>query len=102
MNRFFFHKEVILKRGYLATNFIVVLEGRALILNSSGNHIKREIIQNQAYGLVDTIKENKWKNTVVSENKCQVLFIPREILLKNIFSNKTNTSLTLNILKMAS
>ena len=102
MKKFFFHKEVIIKRGYLAKNFIVIIKGKALVLNSLGNSIKMQVLQNQTYGLVDVIKENKWKNTVVSENNCEILLIPREVLLKNIFANKTATSITLNILKMAS
>ena len=102
MKKVFFHKEAIIKRGFLARSCIVVLKGSALILNSSGNSIKRQIFQNQTYGLVDIIKENKWKNTVISENNSEILFIPRKVLLRNIFSNKSLTSITLNILKMAS
>ena len=102
MKKKFFHKEVIIKRGNLAKNFILVIKGKALILNSSGNSIKNQILQHQTYGLVDIINENKWKNTVVSENNSEILFVPREVLLKNIFADKAATSITLNILKMAS
>ena len=57
MKKFFFHKEVIIKRGCLAKNFIVVIKGKALVLNSMGSSIKMDILQNQTYGLVDVIKE---------------------------------------------
>jgi len=53
-------------------------------------------------GLLDCLREKKWKNTVVSDNKSEVLFIPKDILIKNIFSSREYTSLTLNLLKMAS
>ena len=101
MKKFFFHKEVILKRGHLATNFIIVINGKALILDSLGNNIKNQVSQYQSYGLIDILKENKWKNTLVSENKSEILFISRDILVKNLFSNRTLTGITLNLLKMA-
>ncbi|MBJ56992.1 MAG: hypothetical protein CMP24_01965 [Rickettsiales bacterium] len=102
MKKTFFHKEVIIKRGYLAKSFIVVVKGKALILDSLGNKIKKEIFEHQSYGLIDILKENKWKNTIISENKSVILFIPRDILIKNLFYNRTFTGITLNLLKMAS
>ena len=101
MKKVFFHKEVILKRGHFATNFIIVINGKALILDSLGNNIKNQVSQYQSYGLIDILKENKWKNTLVSENKSEILFISRDILVKNLFSNRTLTGITLNLLKMA-
>ena len=101
MNKNFFHKEVIVQRGNIANFFIVILSGKALILNSKGNKIKKELTKHQTYGLVETIKENKWKNTIVSEKNTNVLFVSRKILISNLFANKSSTSLSLNILKMA-
>ena len=101
MKRVFFHKEVIIKRGNFAKHFIVVIKGKALVLDSLGNNVKKEISQYQSFGLVDILKENKWKNTIVSENKSEVLFISRDILIKNLFSNRAFTGITLNLLKMA-
>ena len=40
-------------------------------------------------------------NIVVSEKNSEILFIPKEKIIKNLFSNKLITNLTLNILKMA-
>ena len=37
----------------------------------------------------------------VSENKSEVLVIPKEILIKKIFTSKEFTALTLDLLKMA-
>ncbi len=101
MKKSFFHKEVIIKRGNKAESFFVILKGKALVLNSLGNDIIREIHENQTFGLTEILKNIKWKNTIVSEKKSEILFIPRDKLVKNIFSNRLITSLTLNILKMA-
>ena len=101
MRKSFFHQEVIVKRGNIAEYFFVILEGKALILNSLGDSINNEIIKNQSFGLIEIIKNIKWKNTIISEKKSEILFIPREKLIKNLFSNRLMTSLTLNILKMA-
>ena len=38
---------------------------------------------------------------IISEKKSEILFVPRDKLIKNIFSSKLLTNLTLNILKMA-
>ena len=102
MKKIFFHKEAILKRGQLAKNFIVVIRGKALVLDSMGNKIVDEVFQQQSFGLVDTLKENKWKNTVVSENNSEILFVSRDILVKNLFDSRTLAGVTLNLLKMAS
>ena len=101
MKKYFFHKEVIVKRGNPAENFLVILRGKALVLNSMGNKVFSEIQENQSFGLIEILKNIKWKNTIVSEKKSEVLFIPKEKLVKNVFSNKLLTNLTLNILKMA-
>ena len=101
MKKRFFHKEVIIQRGNFANFFILVLSGKALILNSKGDKIKNEVLKHQAYGLVDAIKENRWKNTVVSEKSTEILYISRKILVNNLFATKSSTSLALNILKMA-
>ena len=101
MRKFFFHKEVIVKRGNIAEYFFIILKGKALILNSLGDSIINEIYENQSFGLTEILKNIKWKNTIVSEKKSEVLFIPKEKLIKNIFANKFLTNLTLNILKMA-
>ena len=60
-----------------------------------------EIQENQSFGLIEILKNVKWKNTIVSEKNLKSLFVPRDKLIKNIFSNKLLTNLTLNILKMA-
>ena len=101
MKKYFFHKEVIVKRGNQAENFLVILRGKALVLNSMGNKVFSEIKENQSFGLIEILKNIKWKNTIVSEKKSEVLFIPKEKFIKNVFSNKLLTNLTLNILKMA-
>ena len=101
MRKSFFHKEVIVKRGHQAENFFVILKGKALILNSLGNKVSNEIDENESFGLIEILKNIKWKNTIISEKKSEVLFIPKEKLIKNIFSTKILTNLTTNILKMA-
>ena len=83
MKKSFFDKEVIVKRGSKANSFLVILK------------------ENQSFGLIEILKNVKWKNTIVSEKKSEILFVPRDKLIKNIFSNKLLTNLTLNILKMA-
>ena len=99
--RKFFHKEVIIKRGDLAKSFFIVTNGKAIVLNSAGESTNNQIFKNQPYGLIDILHQNKWKNTVVSESNSEILFISREKLIKNVFSSKAISSLTMNILKMA-
>ena len=101
MKKSFFDKEVIVKRGSIANSFFVILKGKALVLNSLGNEVFGVIEENQSFGLIEILKNVKWKNTIVSEKKSEILFVPRDKLIKNIFSNKLLTNLTLNILKMA-
>ena len=102
MKKIFFNKEAILKRGKKKKNFIVINRGKAIVLDSMGKKIVDEVFQQQSFGLVDTLKENKWKNTVVSENNSEILFVSRDILVKNLFDNRTLAGVTLNLLKMAS
>ena len=101
MKKSFFHKEVIVKRGNVAESFFVVLKGKALILNSLGNSITDEILENQTFGLIEILKNIKWKNTIVSDRNTEILFVSREKLVKNLFSDRLITNLTTNILKMA-
>ena len=101
MKKSFFHKEVIVKRGNVAESFFVVLKGKALILNSLGNSITDEILENQTFGLIEILKNMKWKNTIVSDRNTEILFVSREKLVKNLFSDRLITNLTTNILKMA-
>ena len=101
MKKSFFDKEVIVKRGNKANSFLVILKGKALVLNSLGNEVFGVIEENQSFGLIEKLKNVKWKNTIVSEKKSEILFVPRDKLIKNIFSSKLLTNLTLNILKMA-
>ena len=101
MKKNFFHNEAIIKRGNPINSFFIVLSGKGLVLNSNGNKTIREIEKNQVFGLIDTLKEKKWKNTVVSENKSEILVIPKETLIKKIFTSKEFTALTLDLLKMA-
>ena len=101
MKKSFFHKEVIIKRGNQAESFFVILKGKALILNSIGSDIVSVIQEKQSFGLIEILKNIKWKNTVISDKNSEILFIPRDKLVKNIFSNTSIASLTLNILKMA-
>ncbi len=101
MKKTFFHKEVILKRGHPTNNFFILLKGKARVLNSTGNLTLKELQSGDVYGLLDNLKEKKWKNTVVSDNRTEVLSISKDNLVKNIFSNKEYTSIALNILKMA-
>ena len=102
MKKIFFHKEVLLKRGQPTNNFFILLKGKAKVLNSNGSVSLRDIYPGEVFGLLDNLREKKWKNTVVSDSKSEVLFIPKDILIKNIFSSREYTSLTLNLLKMAS
>ena len=55
----------------------------------------------EVYGVIDNLKEKKWKNTVVSEKKSEILVVSKEVLIKNIFTSKDFTNLTLSVLKMA-
>ena len=56
MRKSFFHKEVIIKRGNQADNFLVILKGKALVLNSLGNEVFSEIQENQSFGLIEILK----------------------------------------------
>ena len=101
MKKNFFHNEAIIKRGNPINSFFIVLSGKGLVLNSNGNKTIREIEKNQVFGLIDTLKEKKWKNTVVSDKNSEILFISRQILIKNLFSFNAISDLSLNLLKMA-
>ena len=101
MKKLFFHKEVLLKRGQPTNNFFIMLKGKAKVLNSNGNLSLRDVYPGEIFGLLDNLREKKWKNTVVSDNNSEVLFISKDVLIKNIFSSREYTSLTLSILKMA-
>ena len=101
MKKIFFHNEAIIKRGHPIINFFILTKGKANVLNSNGSSIVKNISGGQVFGIVDNLKEKKWKNTVVSENKSEVLVIPKETLIKKIFSSKEFTALTLDLLKMA-
>ncbi len=100
MKKKFLHKEVIVKRGNQANSFFILLKGKALVLNSMGNNITNEIFENQSFGLIEILKNIKWKNTIISERSSEVLFIPKDKLLKNIFNDASQTNLTLSMLKM--
>ena len=100
MKKTFFHNEAIIKRGHPIQNFFIIVEGKANVLNSNGNSILKNIYNGEVYGVLDNLKEKKWKNTVVSENKSEILIVSKEKFLKNIFSSKEFTNLTLNVLKM--
>ena len=101
MKKIFFHNEAIIKRGHPIINFFIVTNGKANVLNSKGTTILKNIYSGEVFGIVDNLKEKKWKNTVVSENKSEVLVIPKEILIKKIFTSKEFTALTVDLLKMA-
>ena len=101
MKKIFFHNEAIIKRGHPIINFFIMIKGKANVLNSNGNTISNNINTGEVFGIIDNLKEKKWKNTVVSENKSEVLVIPKETLIKKIFTSKEFTALTLDLLKMA-
>ena len=101
MKKIFFHNEAIIKRGNPIINFFIVTKGKANVLNSNGSTVLKNICCGEVFGIVDNLKEKKWKNTVVSENKSEVLIVPKETLIKKIFTSKEFTALTLDLLKMA-
>ena len=101
MKKIFFHNEAIIKRGHPIINFFIVIKGKANVLNSNGSTVLKNISRGEVFGIVDNLKEKKWKNTVVSENKSEILVIPKETLIKKIFTSKEFTALTLDLLKMA-
>ena len=101
MKKIFFHNEAIIKRGHPIINFFILIKGKANVLNSNGSTILKHICSGEVFGIVDNLKEKKWKNTVVSENKSEVLIVPKETLIKKIFTSKEFTALTLDLLKMA-
>ncbi len=101
MKKIFFHNEAIIKRGHPISNFFIIIKGKANVLNSNGKTILKHIYNGDVYGVIDNLKEKKWKNTVVSENKSEVLIVPKETLIKKVFSSKEFTNLTLDILKMS-
>jgi signal-transduction protein with cAMP-binding, CBS, and nucleotidyltransferase domain len=101
LKKIFFHNEAIIKRGHPIINFFILIKGKANVLNSNGSTILKNICSGEVFGIIDNLKEKKWKNTVVSENKSEVLVIPKETLIKKIFSSKEFTALTLDLLKMA-
>ncbi len=101
MKKIFFHNEAIIKRGHPIVSFFIIIKGKANVLNSNGKTVLKYISKGDVYGVIDNLKEKKWKNTVVSENKSEILLIPKETLIKKIFSSKEFTNLTLDILKMS-
>ncbi len=101
MKKIFFHNEAIIKRGHPIVSFIIIIKGKANILNSNGNTILNKLNTGDVFGIIDNLKEKKWKNTVVSENKSEVLIVPKDTLIKKIFSSKKFTALTIDLLKMA-
>ena len=101
MKKIFFHNEAIIKRGHPIINFFILTKGKANVLNSNGSTIVKNICGGEVFGIVDNLKEKKWKNTVVSENKSEVLIIPKDTLIKKIFTSKEFTALTLDLLKMS-
>ena len=101
MKRIFFHNEAIIKRGHPIINFFIIIKGKANVLNSNGNTILNNIYSGEVFGIIDNLKEQKWKNTVVSENKSEVLIVSKEALIKKIFASKEFSALTLDLLKMA-
>ena len=101
MKKIFFHNEVIIKRGHPIKSFFIIIEGKANVLNSNGNTIVNSICSGEVFGIIDNLKEKKWKNTVVSENKSEVLIVSKETLIKKIFTSKEFSALTLDLLKMA-
>ena len=101
MKKIFFHNEAIIKRGHPIINFFILTKGKANVLNSNGSTVVKYICGGEVFGIVDNLKEKKWKNTVVSENKSEVLVIPKDTLIKKIFTSKEFSALTLDLLKMA-
>ena len=101
MKKIFFHNEAIIKRGHPIISFFIVIKGQANVLNSNGNNILNNICSGEVFGIIDNLKEKKWKNTVVSEKKSEILIVPKETLIKNIFATKEFAALTLDLLKMA-
>ena len=101
MKKVFFHNEAIIKRGHPIISFFIVIKGQANVLNSNGNNILKNICSGEVFGIIDNLKEKKWKNTVVSEKRSEILIIPKETLIKKIFTTKEFTALTLDLLKMA-
>lgn len=101
MKKIFFHNEAIIKRGHPIISFFIVIKGQANVLNSNGNNILKNICTGEVFGIIDNLKEKKWKNTVVSEKKSEILIVPKEALIKNIFATKEFAALTLDLLKMA-
>ena len=101
MKKIFFHNEAIIKRGHPIVSFIIIIKGKANILNSNGNTILNKLNTGDVFGIIDNLKEKKWKNTVVSENKSEVLIVPKDTLIKKIFASKEFTALTIDLLKMA-
>ncbi len=101
MKRIFFHNEAIIKRGHPIISFFIVIKGKANVLNSSGNTILKNISSGEVFGIIDNLKEKKWKNTVISENKSEVLIVPKETLIKKIFATKEIAALSIDLLKMA-
>ena len=101
LKKIFFHNEAIVKRGHPILNFFIVIKGKANVLNSNGNSILKNICCGEVFGIIDNLKEKKWKNTVVSENESEMLIIPKETLIKKLFSSKEFAALTLDLLKMS-
>ena len=101
MKKIFFHNEAIIKRGHPIINFFIVTKGKANVLNSNGSTILKNISSGEVFGIIDNLNQKKWKNTVVSENKSEVIVIPKETLIKKLFTSKEFTTLTLDLLKMA-
>ena len=102
MKKIYFHNEAIIRRGHPINFFFIVIKGNVNILNSKGTSIIKVLKEGEVFGALDTLKEKKWKSTVVSENKSEILIISKDTLIKKIFSSEEYTKLTMNLLKMAS
>ena len=79
MKKVFFHNEAIIKRGHPIISFFIVIKGQANVLNSNGNNILKNICSGEVFGIIDNLKEKKWKNTVVSEKESEILIILKKL-----------------------
>ncbi len=101
MKKKYIHREAIVSRGDQAKRFFLVLSGRLLVMNSSGNSINKVIYKNEFYGLLECLSMKKWCYTIISERNSELFFISSDIFYKNIFSSKEIKNLATPILKMS-
>ena len=101
MKKKFLHKEAIISRGELAKKFFIIIRGRLLVMSSSGNSIEKILYTNDIYGMIESLGNKKWSNTIISDKESEVLFITKELFYEKVFATKEIKNLSLKLFSMS-